>query len=185
MHKSQLASDRTSCRSPSANQVRLVLHTAAFWLMLALRDAVPKSHQLSNAVFAFAAQPRPRHRNCLAHPSGPGRRLSRGRFVPPSRRRPRAGRTVSAGRQRPAEPDKLSRPVLFRSRLWRSSSLEEIKTSRTPSLKLNETSCACLGRCPPAGLPHLAIVIVGVIQRALPARPPCVEFYSSSCVSST
>lgn len=52
MHKSQLASDRTSCRSPSANQVRLVLHTAAFWLMLALRDAVPKSHQLSNAVFA-------------------------------------------------------------------------------------------------------------------------------------
>jgi hypothetical protein len=29
LHKSQLASDRTSCRSPIANQVRLVLHTAA------------------------------------------------------------------------------------------------------------------------------------------------------------
>lgn len=29
-HKSQLASDRTSCRSPLANQVRLVLHTAAY-----------------------------------------------------------------------------------------------------------------------------------------------------------
>ena len=28
-HKSQLASDRTSCRSPLANQMRLVLHTAA------------------------------------------------------------------------------------------------------------------------------------------------------------
>lgn len=34
LHKSQLASDRTSCRSPLASQVRLVLHTAAYWLML-------------------------------------------------------------------------------------------------------------------------------------------------------
>jgi hypothetical protein len=38
LHKSQLASDRTSCRSPLANQVRLVLHTAAYWLMLTVRD---------------------------------------------------------------------------------------------------------------------------------------------------
>ncbi|MDX9860286.1 MAG: IS1380 family transposase [Rhodospirillales bacterium] len=52
MHKSQLASDRTSCRSAVANQVRLVLHTAAYWLMLTLRDAVPKNHQLSKAEFA-------------------------------------------------------------------------------------------------------------------------------------
>ena len=41
LHKNQLASDRTSCRSALANQVRLVLHTGAFWLMLGLRDAVP------------------------------------------------------------------------------------------------------------------------------------------------
>ncbi len=52
MHKSQLASDRTSCRSPIANQVRLVLHTAAYWLMLAVRDAVPRTHHLGNAEFA-------------------------------------------------------------------------------------------------------------------------------------
>ncbi|TIU83173.1 MAG: IS1380 family transposase, partial [Mesorhizobium sp.] len=52
MHKSQLASDRTSCRSPIANQVRLVLHTAAYWLMLTLREAVPKTDHLSNAEFA-------------------------------------------------------------------------------------------------------------------------------------
>ncbi|MER9573712.1 IS1380 family transposase [Mesorhizobium opportunistum] len=52
MHKSQLASDRTSCRSPIANQVRLVLHTAAYWLMLTLREAVPKTDPLSNAEFA-------------------------------------------------------------------------------------------------------------------------------------
>jgi Transposase DDE domain group 1 len=52
MHKSQLASDRTSCRSPIANQVRLVLHTAAYWLMLTLRDAVPPTHRLAKAEFA-------------------------------------------------------------------------------------------------------------------------------------
>ena len=52
MHKSQLASDRTSCRSPIANQVRLVLHTAAYWLMLTLREAVPTTHHLRNAEFA-------------------------------------------------------------------------------------------------------------------------------------
>ncbi len=52
MHKSQLASDRTSCHSPIANQVRLVLHTAAYWLMLTVRDAVPKTHHLSHAEFA-------------------------------------------------------------------------------------------------------------------------------------
>src|SRR4029453_15565946 len=43
LHKAQLASDRTSCRSALANQVRLILHTAAYWLMLTLRDAVPRT----------------------------------------------------------------------------------------------------------------------------------------------
>ena len=52
MHKSQLASDRTSCRSPIANQVRLVLHTAAYWLMLTVRDRIPKAHALATAEFA-------------------------------------------------------------------------------------------------------------------------------------
>jgi len=51
LHKSQLASDRTSCRSPLANQVRLVLHTAAYWLMLSLREAVAKPHALATAEF--------------------------------------------------------------------------------------------------------------------------------------
>jgi hypothetical protein len=52
LHKTQLASDRTSCRSACANQVRLVLHTAAFWLMLAVRNAIPKSRDLAKAEFA-------------------------------------------------------------------------------------------------------------------------------------
>lgn len=52
LHKTQLGSDRTSCRSPLANQMRLVLHTAAYWLMLAVRDAIPKCHALAKAEFA-------------------------------------------------------------------------------------------------------------------------------------
>ena len=52
LHKGQLASDRTSCQSPIANQFRLVLHTAAYWLMLALRDAVPRRMTLAWAEFA-------------------------------------------------------------------------------------------------------------------------------------
>ena len=51
LHKTQLASDRTSCRSPLANQVHLVLHTGAYWLMLKLRDAIPRPQPLSNADF--------------------------------------------------------------------------------------------------------------------------------------
>ena len=52
MHKGQLASDRTSCRSPLANQMRLIMHTAAYWLMLTIRDAIPIVHALAKAEFA-------------------------------------------------------------------------------------------------------------------------------------
>jgi len=52
LHKTQLKSDRTSCRSPLANQMRLLLHTAAYWLMLTLRDAIPPTHPLAKAEFA-------------------------------------------------------------------------------------------------------------------------------------
>ena len=52
LHKAQLASDRTSCRAPLANQMRLILHTAAYWLMLTVRDAIPKGHTLAKAEFA-------------------------------------------------------------------------------------------------------------------------------------
>ena len=52
LHKAQLASDRTSCHSATANQVRLVLHTAAFWLMHAVRSAIPETHPIAKAEFA-------------------------------------------------------------------------------------------------------------------------------------
>jgi hypothetical protein len=47
-HKGQLASDRTSCRSPLANQMRLILHTAAYWLMRTIRDAIPRPQPLAS-----------------------------------------------------------------------------------------------------------------------------------------
>jgi hypothetical protein len=50
-HKGQLASDRTSCRSPLANQMRLVLHTAAYWLMRSVHEAIPVDHKLATGDF--------------------------------------------------------------------------------------------------------------------------------------
>src|SRR5271169_6754386 len=41
-HKLHLASDRTSCSKATANQFRLLVHTAAYWLMLTLRGLAPK-----------------------------------------------------------------------------------------------------------------------------------------------
>jgi hypothetical protein len=52
LHKAQLASDRMSCHSATANQVRLVLHTAAFWLMHGVRAAIPKTNPLASCEFA-------------------------------------------------------------------------------------------------------------------------------------
>jgi hypothetical protein len=51
LHTSQLASDRTSCRSAGANQMRLILHTAAYWLMWRIQQAIPKAAALATAEF--------------------------------------------------------------------------------------------------------------------------------------
>jgi hypothetical protein len=37
-----LAADRTSCSKASANQLRLMLHTSAYWLLWSLRSLMPK-----------------------------------------------------------------------------------------------------------------------------------------------
>jgi hypothetical protein len=52
LHKAQLSSDRMSCHSATANQVRLILHTAAFWLMHGVRAAIPRTNPLATAEFA-------------------------------------------------------------------------------------------------------------------------------------
>ena len=51
LHKTQLGSDRLSCHSATANQVRLVLHTAAFWLVHKVRAAIPAASALAKAEF--------------------------------------------------------------------------------------------------------------------------------------
>jgi Transposase DDE domain group 1 len=50
-HKAQLHSDRTSCTSANANQLRLILHTGAYWLRWLLRDAIPAASTLKTACF--------------------------------------------------------------------------------------------------------------------------------------
>src|SRR4029079_16132927 len=52
LHKAQLASDRTSCRSPFANQMRLILHTAAYLLVPNAPQHGPHTHPLAKAEFA-------------------------------------------------------------------------------------------------------------------------------------
>ena len=47
-----MASDRTSCRSPLANQMRLILHTGAYWLLLDPRNAIPNWNPLRHTEFA-------------------------------------------------------------------------------------------------------------------------------------
>ncbi|WP_114011795.1 IS1380 family transposase [Cohaesibacter intestini] len=51
-HKAHLASDRTSCRNAVANQVRLVLHTAAYWLMQTLKEMIPSPLEMAKAEFS-------------------------------------------------------------------------------------------------------------------------------------
>lgn len=50
-HKTYLASDRTSCHRWEANQFRLLLHTAAYWMMLELRNAAPRRSRWRTATF--------------------------------------------------------------------------------------------------------------------------------------
>lgn len=51
LHKAQLASDRTSCHSAIANQIRQMLTAAAFWLMHTVRAAIPEGHAPARAEF--------------------------------------------------------------------------------------------------------------------------------------
>ena len=50
-HKLHLASDRTSCSKATANQFRLLIHTAAYWLLHRLRELAPKTSSWSDAQF--------------------------------------------------------------------------------------------------------------------------------------
>jgi hypothetical protein len=51
IYKLHLASDRTSCTSATANQFRLLIHTAAYWLLHTLRGLAPKTSFWRDAQF--------------------------------------------------------------------------------------------------------------------------------------
>ena len=80
-HKLHLASDRTSCTKATANQFRLLIHTAAYWLMLSLRGLAPRTLVLARGPVRYdPALPdqgrRPRHRDGHPHQNRPAERLS-------------------------------------------------------------------------------------------------------------
>jgi len=50
-HKLHLASDRTSCSKAAANQFRLLVHTAAYWLLHTLRGLAPQASFWRDAQF--------------------------------------------------------------------------------------------------------------------------------------
>jgi hypothetical protein len=50
-HKLHLASDRTSCSKATANQFRLLVHTAAYWLLHTLKSLAPKTSFWRDAQF--------------------------------------------------------------------------------------------------------------------------------------
>src|SRR4030088_3113072 len=52
LHKTQLASDRMSCHSATANQVRLALPPPPFWLIHGVRPATPQTNPLARCEFA-------------------------------------------------------------------------------------------------------------------------------------
>jgi len=101
LHKAQLASDRMSCHSATANQVRLALHTAAFWLMhgRARRDS-RRTSPFASAEFATIRERLikiggARDRTYRAHSHSTADELPGGGAVPRCRARPDAVRSLS------------------------------------------------------------------------------------------
>ncbi|MGV1015587.1 MAG: IS1380 family transposase, partial [Methyloceanibacter sp.] len=120
LHKAQLASDRMSCHSATANQVRLVLHTAAFWLMHGVRAAIPPTNPLATAEFATLRERlikigATRDRAHCAHPHPAADKLPGGSVVPDRRARPDAVRPMSrrgSVPRRAADPGRSTPHVL-------------------------------------------------------------------------
>jgi hypothetical protein len=88
LHETQLCSDRTSCPSALADQLRLVLHTAAYRLMLGVRDARATSPRPISRLYAC---------DCRRSP----RAWSRPRAASPSPSPPPAPRAISSAPCRP------------------------------------------------------------------------------------
>ena len=149
LHKAQLASDRMSCHSATANQVRLVLHTAAFWLMHGVRAAIPQASPLAKCEFATHPRApdqdrRARDRACRAHPRPAAHQLPGRGAVPVRRTRPHAVRPMSRGAVCPDEPPtRQINPERVASRVasHRSRQTERRHASEPPDVQKSAASC--------------------------------------------
>jgi Transposase DDE domain group 1 len=116
LHKAQLSSDRMSCHSATANQVRLVLHTAAFWLMHGLSAAIPRARVIEHIA---------RVRVHLPKLPGSG-------VVPDRGTRPHAVWPVSCGAVCPDEPPtKADQPNALHSEWLHTDPAGRIATARS------------------------------------------------------
>jgi Transposase DDE domain group 1 len=110
-HKLHLASGRTSCTKATANQFRLLIHTAAYWLMLTLRGQAPRTSP--ELVEGLARRPvrhdpplpyqsrRAGHGNGHPHQARSAHRLSLSGRLCRSRRAHRQAAAVADGAARP------------------------------------------------------------------------------------
>jgi len=109
LHKAQLASDRTSCRSALANQGpprpahrRLLAHARR--PRRHSESARPGESRVCDAAPQAPQDRRPRRRNGEPRPPGFRRRLSRGRALRGPTRRDYAARSLNGGAQKPLSP---------------------------------------------------------------------------------
>ena len=114
-HKLHLASDRTSCSKATANQFRLLIHTAAYWLML--EPARPGARS-----FVLARRPvrhdpplpdqgrRPRHRDGHPHQGRPAVLLSLSGQLDAARRARRQPATLTGGAACPDQAPSSANP---------------------------------------------------------------------------
>ena len=112
LHKTQLASDRTSCRSPLANQVRLDAH-GGYWVGLKRRDAITRAASDCHRRVRQPANAPDRDRRAHRRNRKPGaprlrRRASRSGIVCQPRTLSPTGRAVTDGARAPQPPDPVN-----------------------------------------------------------------------------
>ena len=141
-HKRHLASDRTSCTKATANQFRLVLHTAAYWLLH--EPARPGAQELVLAPRPVRHAPpgadqggRPGHRAGEPDQAGAAVQLSLPR-QPRAARRPGRQAALSRGaacpdRAHPPQPASPDHPRRRRHRLTALPITRRIHCRRRPN----------------------------------------------------
>ncbi|MGY4501241.1 hypothetical protein ACVWYH_005172 [Bradyrhizobium sp. GM24.11] len=144
LHKTQLASDRTSCRSALANQVRLVLHTAAYCADAdrARRDSQSPGtghSRVRDAASSSLENRCPCRRDLEPHSPCVCRGMSRSRPDLRLARRAAAARSLTGGASAPRSPN----PSLKRVAKYGSSGGEKPKAILCAS---SEQMCGHINR---------------------------------------